>query len=215
MLTLVFYLAVATIFLKGKPKKIIGLISVGLSSMLLLLSLSDYLFHYNNKSLWKIVLFLKEGNPLYWLFYYLRHTGFKLVYHKIIHVKTLFIITDLLEYITHLTLAFVSMKININYEKISKKGENDNIQEKNTEDNEVISKIPSEYKPISMWGYFGYEILFSIPLIGWILLIWKALSAKNKNLKNFARSYFCLLIIALVEFILLFIIYAKEYADLF
>lgn len=35
-----------------------------------------------------------------------------------------------------------------------------------TEDN-----IPDEWKPISMWGYFGYEILFSIPLIGLILLI--------------------------------------------
>ena len=23
--------------------------------------------------------------------------------------------------------------------------------------------IPYEYKPISMWGYFGYELLFSIP----------------------------------------------------
>ena len=26
--------------------------------------------------------------------------------------------------------------------------------------------VPEEYKPISMWGYFGYEILFAIPLIG-------------------------------------------------
>lgn len=31
--------------------------------------------------------------------------------------------------------------------------------------------IPESYKPISMWGYFGYEILFSIPVIGLILLI--------------------------------------------
>ena len=23
--------------------------------------------------------------------------------------------------------------------------------------------IPPEYRPISMWGYFGYELLFSIP----------------------------------------------------
>ena len=33
------------------------------------------------------------------------------------------------------------------------------------------NNIPAEYKPISMWGYFGYEILFSIPLIGLICLI--------------------------------------------
>lgn len=65
------------------------------------------------------------------------------------------------------------------------------------EENEVVSKIPSEYKPISMWIYFGYEILFSLPLIGWIILFKKALSAKNLNLKNFARSHFCLLLIVL------------------
>lgn len=55
--------------------------------------------------------------------------------------------------------------------------------------------IPEEYKPISMWGYFGYELLFSIPCIGLIVLIVLAVSAKNVNVKNFARSYFCFLII--------------------
>ena len=58
--------------------------------------------------------------------------------------------------------------------------------------------IPPEYAPISMWGYFGYEILFSIPCIGIIFLIVFALSAKNVNLKNFARSYFCFIIIGLL-----------------
>ena len=61
-------------------------------------------------------------------------------------------------------------------------------------------KIPAEYTPISMWGYFGYEILFSIPVIGWIIVIVFAISASNQNLKNFARSQFCLLIIALLLF---------------
>ena len=58
--------------------------------------------------------------------------------------------------------------------------------------------IPPEYKPISAWGYFGYEILFAIPLIGLIFLIVYAVSAKNVNLKKFARSYFCVLILVLV-----------------
>ena len=31
--------------------------------------------------------------------------------------------------------------------------------------------ISDEYQPISMWGYLGYEILFAIPLIGFILLL--------------------------------------------
>lgn len=60
------------------------------------------------------------------------------------------------------------------------------------------STIPSEYKPISMWGYFGYEVLFSIPLIGLIMLVVFSLGGtKNQNLKNFARSKFCILIVLL------------------
>lgn len=68
------------------------------------------------------------------------------------------------------------------------------------------NNIPSEYKPISMWGYFGYEILFSIPLIGFICLIVFALAANNKNVKNFARSYFCMLILTIVFFVVIFAI---------
>ena len=60
--------------------------------------------------------------------------------------------------------------------------------------------IPEEYRPISMWGYFGYEILFSIPIVGFICLIVFALGAKNVNKKNFARSYFCYTIICFVVF---------------
>lgn len=59
--------------------------------------------------------------------------------------------------------------------------------------------IPEEYRPISMWGYFGYELLFSIPCVGFILLIIFAVGGtKNVNLRNFARSYFCFLIILVV-----------------
>lgn len=59
--------------------------------------------------------------------------------------------------------------------------------------------IPEEYKPISMWGYFGYEILFSIPCVGLVmLLIFSFGGTKNKNLKNFARSYFCFMIVAAI-----------------
>ena len=31
--------------------------------------------------------------------------------------------------------------------------------------------ILTKYKPLSPWAYFGYNILFSIPVIGFILLI--------------------------------------------
>jgi hypothetical protein len=65
--------------------------------------------------------------------------------------------------------------------------------------NPAPQAIPPEYTPISMWGYFGYELLFSIPVIGFIFLIIYAFGGtQNRNLKNFARSYFCFIIILVV-----------------
>ena len=70
--------------------------------------------------------------------------------------------------------------------------------------NNIPDNIPEEYRPISMWGYFGYELLFAIPCIGFILLIVFALGGtKNVNLRNFARSYFCFLIIVVVLILIL------------
>ena len=61
------------------------------------------------------------------------------------------------------------------------------------------NNIPFEYKPISMWGYFGYQILFSITIIGFILLlVFSFGGTQNKNLKNYARSYFCFMILAII-----------------
>ena len=54
-----------------------------------------------------------------------------------------------------------------------------------------------QYRPISAWGYVGYTILFCIPLIGLIFLIIYSFSNKNLNRKNYARSYFCALLILL------------------
>lgn len=74
----------------------------------------------------------------------------------------------------------------------------------NEENNNEINQIPEEYKPISMWGYFGYEILFAIPIIGFILLlVFSFGGTRNKNLKNFARSYFCFLIIVVILILIL------------
>lgn len=65
--------------------------------------------------------------------------------------------------------------------------------------NEVVNSIPEEYRPIGMWGYFGYQLLFSIPCLGFIFLIVFSLGGtKNINLRNFARSYFCFMIILLI-----------------
>ena len=66
------------------------------------------------------------------------------------------------------------------------------------------NNLPPEYRPISMWGY---EILFSIPIVGFILLlVFSFGGTKNVNLRNFARSYFCLLILVVIFAIVVAII---------
>ena len=52
--------------------------------------------------------------------------------------------------------------------------------------------------PISAWGYVGYTILFSIPVVGFICLLVLSFSNKNVVRRSYARSYFCWLLIAIV-----------------
>ena len=60
-------------------------------------------------------------------------------------------------------------------------------------------QLPEEFKPLGAWAYFGYNILFSIPLVGFILLLVFSLGGtRNINLRNYARSFFCLLLISAV-----------------
>lgn len=58
-------------------------------------------------------------------------------------------------------------------------------------------------KPISAWGYVGYSVLWSIPVLGWLLWLCAALFAKNQNKKNYARSYFCAFLLALLVVVIL------------
>ena len=59
--------------------------------------------------------------------------------------------------------------------------------------------IPEELRPISMWGYFGYSLLFLIPFVGLVLLlVFSFGGTRNVNLRNFARSHFCALILGII-----------------
>lgn len=60
-------------------------------------------------------------------------------------------------------------------------------------------QIPSEYKPISAWGYVGWDLLFSIPIAGFIvLLVFACGGCNNINLKKYARSKFCAALLAFI-----------------
>lgn len=70
------------------------------------------------------------------------------------------------------------------------------------------NNITEEYKPISPWGYIGYQILFSIPIIGFICILIYAFgdSNKNINLRNFAKSYIYVYLIIVLPLVILSII---------
>lgn len=61
-----------------------------------------------------------------------------------------------------------------------------------------LQHLPECYRPLSPWAYFGLGILYALPLVGWIFLIVHALSGKNINRRNYARSYFCAYVLAIV-----------------
>lgn len=72
--------------------------------------------------------------------------------------------------------------------------------------NNVQNTVPAQYRPLGAWSYFGYSLLFSIPIVGFILLIVFSFSSSNINRRNFARSYFCALLVLGVIFLIMLII---------
>lgn len=87
-------------------------------------------------------------------------------------------------------------------------------QNQNMQANQEVINIPIagydprwDYTPIKMWGYFWYNILFAIPLIGLIfILVFSFGGTKKINLRNYARSFFCWLIIGAIVSVILLII---------
>lgn len=83
--------------------------------------------------------------------------------------------------------------------------------------NPAGTNIPPEYKPIGMWGYYGYGLLFNLPCgIGLILtLVFAFGGTENLNLKNYARAQFCnfiiVLAIILLVFMFMFLIYGTSF----
>lgn len=68
-----------------------------------------------------------------------------------------------------------------------------------------MSGYPTDpkYKPLTAWNYFGLQLLFSVPVIGFIFLIIFAISPKNINRRSFARSYFCYYLVVAVIMVIL------------
>lgn len=66
--------------------------------------------------------------------------------------------------------------------------------------------MSEEYRPITPLGYIGYQLLFSIPIIGLIFLIVYACGGtRNINVKNYARSFILMFVISV--FLLLILVF--------
>ena len=68
---------------------------------------------------------------------------------------------------------------------------------------QVEYRIPEENRPLSPWAYFGLQLLFSIPVVGFVFLIVFSCSGANINRRNFARSYWCGLLIAVIAIVVI------------
>ncbi|MBO5725635.1 MAG: zinc-ribbon domain-containing protein [Clostridia bacterium] len=67
-------------------------------------------------------------------------------------------------------------------------------------------KIPEKYSPLGPWTYFWLQVLFAVPIVGFVFLIVFSFNDSNINRRNFARSYWCKLIIAAGVFLVTLII---------
>ena len=61
-----------------------------------------------------------------------------------------------------------------------------------------IRRLPKKYRPLGAWGYFWYNILFCIPVIGLIAIIACSVSSKNIVRRSFARNWLCNIVIATI-----------------
>lgn len=64
------------------------------------------------------------------------------------------------------------------------------------------------FKPLSMWEYLGYNILFAIPLVGFICMIIFAVNNDNINRRNYARSFLLAMLVVLFLWVILAVIAA-------
>ena len=73
--------------------------------------------------------------------------------------------------------------------------------------------LPERFRPLSPWAYIGYSLLFDLPVAGFVLQIVFALSKKNVNRRNFARSFLyldlILLLLSMSSYIVMLIFFAS------
>ena len=66
--------------------------------------------------------------------------------------------------------------------------------------------LPEELKPVSVGTFMGYQLLFCIPLVGFIMLLVTAFGSGKKSMKNFAKSILLWQVIAVGLWVAIFVL---------
>ncbi len=68
----------------------------------------------------------------------------------------------------------------------------------NAIEKQEISKLDPRFRPLGAWAYFGYSLLFALPIVGFICLIVFSFNGNNICRRSYARSFFCGFLIAAI-----------------
>ena len=82
---------------------------------------------------------------------------------------------------------------------------------------DYYSQSPEDYAQnavVTTGAFFGLNLLFSLPAIGWIICLIMAFAPKNKNIKNFARSKLIWILIAIILGAICGIIFASVFKNM-
>lgn len=82
-----------------------------------------------------------------------------------------------------------------------------------TNENNNYNKNEPQQRLMGAWAYFGYRLLFAIPLVGFILLIVFSFDNTYICRRNFARSFFCGLLIVLILIIVIVVLMVVVFAE--
>ena len=79
------------------------------------------------------------------------------------------------------------------------------------------SQSPEDYAQnavVTTGAFFGLNLLFSLPAIGWIICLIMSFAPKNKNIKNFARSKLIWIAIGIILGIIAGVIFSAVFKEL-
>ncbi len=68
----------------------------------------------------------------------------------------------------------------------------------NKVEKDEISQLPDKYRPLTMWSIIGWNILFNIAVIGFILTLVFAFNRGNINRRSLARFWLLIKLIGLI-----------------